>query len=262
MDLTIDFLIAGVQKGGTTALDSLLRNDPKIQMASVKETHFFDDDNRDWSEPEYAALHHFFDWSATGVLRGEATPIYTYWPNCLERIRNYKPSLKLILSLRHPSFRAYSHWRMETTRRWETLPFHEAIRNGRARCQPVHRRYSYVERGLYAGQIERVLSLFPRDNVLFLTTDDLWRNPTHEMNRIASFLRASSVRLNEREYIVPLQSAELGEMAPADREFLDALFRKDIEETAWLTGLDLSNWLRADYQEPMTMVREPHRSAP
>ncbi|MCA0448534.1 MAG: sulfotransferase, partial [Proteobacteria bacterium] len=39
----VDFFIAGVQKGGTTALDHYLRDHPAIQMASVKEVHAFDD---------------------------------------------------------------------------------------------------------------------------------------------------------------------------------------------------------------------------
>ncbi len=47
--------------------------------------HFFDDETQDWSAPDYGAYHAHF--GARDGLRGEATPIYAYWPNALERIR-------------------------------------------------------------------------------------------------------------------------------------------------------------------------------
>ena len=53
----LDFVIAGAQKAGTTTLDDILRRHPQLQMAAVKETHFFDDEQRDWDRPDYGALH-------------------------------------------------------------------------------------------------------------------------------------------------------------------------------------------------------------
>jgi hypothetical protein len=262
MNQGLDFIIAGVQKGGTTALDALLRRHPRVRMASVKETHFFDDDDRNWTEPDYGVLHAYFDWTEAHVLRGESTPIYTYWPNCLERIRTYAPSIKLLVSLRHPSFRAFSQWRMETTRGSETLPFGEAIRSGRNRGGTHDRVYSYVERGFYTQQVERLQSLFPRTNILFLKTDDLWRDPRAQMNRITSFLGISPLAEVDKRYIVPLQSANLGKLLPADRKFLDSLFREDIEQTALLTGLDLSDWTLPDYSEPMIAPSERNAADP
>ena len=250
MERRIDFIIAGVQKGGTTALDAQLRRHPNIRMASIKETHFFDG-NREWSNPSYEALHELFDWSDADVVRGEATPIYTYWPGCLERIRAYVRSIRLLVMLRHPSFRAFSHWRMSVTRAEESLPFDQAIRAGRERVGSFHRVYSYVERGLYARQAERLLSLFRREQILFLATDELWHDPRGQMDRITTFLGQDPFTSVPREYIVPLQSDNFGEMPPSDRACLDALFRSDIERTAELTGLDLSRWLRPEYREPM-----------
>src|SRR6476661_6425498 len=152
-----DFFIIGVQKGGTTALDRFLRKHSQVQMAKVKELHFFDDDSLNWERPDYTRLHEAFDWEAPNpVMRGEATPIYSYWPNSIQRLRNYNRNAKLILSLRHPSFRAYSHWRMEVSRGAENLSFSAAIKPaGRQRVSQstngVHRVYSYVERGFYAA---------------------------------------------------------------------------------------------------------------
>jgi len=105
----IDFLIAGVQKAGTTSFDRYLRQHPEIAMAKRKEVHFFDK-----SPPTpFAGLNHWlyhrqFDWKAqsAGAKLGEATPIYVWWQGAIERIKAYAPDIRLIVSLRDPVERA------------------------------------------------------------------------------------------------------------------------------------------------------------
>ncbi len=252
----VQFFIAGVQKGGTTALDSILRDHPSVQMARVKEVHHFDDEAIDWSAPDHSRLHAAFDWDAASVVRGEATPVTIYWPNALERLRRYHPSAKLIIGLRHPTFRAFSHWRMETKRGWDTLPFPQAVETeGRQRVQDapggVHRVFSYVERGLYAGQVERLLTLFSRPQVLFFRTDRLWLEPGQVLEAVQDFIGVERRLAAPRRYVVPLDSSDLGPIPAGSRLMLDQEFAADIRRTAALTGLDLADWLRPDYREPM-----------
>ncbi len=254
----LDFFIIGVQKGGTTALDAYLRRHPSIQMSLVKEVHHFDNEQLDWSLPDHDVLHNQFDWSIEAVLRGEATPIYIYWPQCLARLREYNPQAKLIVALRHPTFRAYSHWRMEVGRNADSLSFEEAVsEGGRSRVREaqdgVHRVFSYVERGFYAAQIGKLFDFFPRENVHFLRTDRLWTDPPGTLAAVEHFLgvEAAVSRQAEQTYVVPGPSAETGEMPRDVRLRLDAVFREDIEETAALSGLDLSDWLAPDFREEM-----------
>jgi hypothetical protein len=225
-------------------------------MASDKELHFFDNETLDWRSPDYELLHRFFDGSANGILRGEATPIYTYWPNAIERLAAYNPAAKLIIGLRHPTHRAFSHWRMETTRNDETLPFSDAIRVGRDRVREapggVHRVFSYVERGFYARQIKRLLRCFPRNQLHFFRTDRLWSDPAATLADAYSFLSVARAPVKSApDYIVPLQSADLGELEAADRAALLDLFEADIRETGELTAIPLQDWLTLDYREPM-----------
>ena len=178
--MPVNFFIAGVQKCGTTALDHYLREHPQIQMASTKEVHYFDDDTIDWETRDYSPLETQFDWSLPTLIRGEATPIYVYWPNALERLRRYNADAKLIIGLRHPSFRAFSHWRMEFLRGADSLKFEEAISwnaRGRVRAAPggAHRIFSYIERGLYSVQVRKLLTMFPRERVYFYRSDLLWQ---------------------------------------------------------------------------------------
>jgi hypothetical protein len=252
----VDFFIAGVQKGGTTALDDYLRSHPSIQMGRTKELHFFDDEALDWNAPDYAGLHSAFEWANDEAIRGEATPIYTYWPNALERLQRYNPAARLVVCLRHPTFRAWSHWRMETKRNAETLPFAAAIEwpaRERVRSAPsgVHRVFSYIERGFYADQVVRILRLFSRDQVLFLRSDRLWSDPQQALESVQKHLSVPPSLKPERRYIVPIDSSELGSIPAASRERLDTLFRQDIQATAALIDMELSDWLRPDYAEGM-----------
>ena len=252
----VQFFIAGVQKGGTTALDSILRDHPSIQMARVKEVHHFDDEAIDWSAPDHGRLHAAYDWEATDVVRGEATPVTLYWPNALERLRRYNPRAKLLIGLRHPAFRAFSHWRMETKRGWDSLPFPQAVGpEGRQRVRDapggVHRVFSYVERGLYAPQIEHLLTLFPRRQVLFFRTDRLWLEPGQVLDEVQDFVGVERRPASPRRYVVPLDSSDLGPIPAEPRQMLDQVFATDIRRTAALSGLDLADWLRPDYREPM-----------
>jgi hypothetical protein len=252
----VDFFIAGVQKGGTTALDVVLRSHPTIRMARVKEPHFFDDESIDWRAPDYDNYHALFDLEASSTVAGEATPIYSYWPKSLDRIATYNSNAKILLCLRHPSLRAHSHWRMEMSREAERLPFSAAIREpGRRRIAQgeAHRVFSYVERGFYSGQVRAITERFLAHNVFFCRIDRLWLEPIVELSKILSFLGAGeSGNLGaEPRYIVPIETRSLGRMLPVDRKYLDDLFAPDIETTARLTGLDLSDWLDPAYEEPM-----------
>lgn len=189
-----------------------------------------------------------------------------YWPNAMERLRAYNPDARLIVLLRHPAYRAYSHWKMETARGNEDFPFRLAVSDaGRLRvaAQPrgVHRVYSYVERGFYADQIVRLHRLFPPHNILFLTTEALWSDPVASLNKVAEFLGIARNGFSAVEpgYVVPFAAATFDSLAPQERQQLCALYCDDIRDTALLTGLDLAHWLEPDYAEPMSPALRPVR---
>lgn len=239
----VGFLIAGVQKGGTTALYDYLRDHPDLEMSPVKEPHFFDDeDHVDWAAPDYGPYEALF--SGDGRLKGEATPIYTYWPEALERARAYNPALRIIVLLRDPIERAFSHWRMETARGAETLSFAESITVGRARVAQArtppghHRVYSYIERGFYAPQIVRLQGLFPKDRLLFLRSSDLKAAPRRILDAVCDFLGAPRLAMIEPKLshvgAPPPAGGDIPERLVPD---LRRLYEDDQRKTAALTGL-------------------------
>jgi hypothetical protein len=249
MTRKVDFLVAGVQKGGTSALFEYLREVPGLHLPDVKEAHFFDDEEQDWDRPDEAAYHALFP--ERPGLWGEATPIYLYWPNAIERIARYNPAMRMILIFRDPVERAWSHWKMEYAKRKEREPFAWCIREGRARLTPGdprapghHRVFSYVERGYYGAQVERLLHSFPRTQCLFLRSEDLRTDPAGSIASVCGFLgvdgpadllpRSVHEARSDVDYPSRLESA--------DRTLLKGLYREDIARFEVLTGIDTTAW--------------------
>lgn len=245
----VNFVIAGVQKGGTTALYEYLREYPDIALSREKETHFFDDETRDWSAPDYAAYHAFFDDTGARAC-GEATPIYSYWPRSLERIRAYNPRMKLILVLRDPVERAWSHWRMEFARGAETHPFAWCVRQGRQRLFEAeapgrpwghHREFSYVERGYYGEQAERLLSLFPREQLHVLRAEALRTQPETTLAGVRAFLGLPEhAPPQRREAHVGRAEDFPSDLTDEDRQHLRRLYARDQSRLRALLGVSFA----------------------
>lgn len=192
--MRLSFIVAGAQKCGTTALDYYLRQHPQVFLPRVKELHYFDNESVDWSAPDYRQYHEHFTEAPQHALLGEATPIYSYWYPSIERIKRYNSDIKLIILLRHPIERAYSHWRMEKLRYTESSSFSESIRQGRDRVNQhaevagCHRVYSYVERGFYSEHLERIYRHFPKTQVLLIQQHKLKTQIVDTLDVICDFL--------------------------------------------------------------------------
>src|SRR5436853_431450 len=190
---TLDFVIAGTQRGGTTVLDWYLREHAGVAMARWKELHFFDNEEHFCTEPpNYAAYHASFAARMPSQLRGEATPSYMFWVPAAARMARYNPALKVIILLRNPITRAYSHWNKQWQQGRETLPFFEALRAEAERAQsalPLQARdTSYMERGFYSGQLQRLWRHFPVEQTLILRSENLQTEPETTLKRIGDFL--------------------------------------------------------------------------
>jgi hypothetical protein len=237
----VNFLIAGAQKGGTTALFDYLQDQPDVSLSRVKEVHFFDDETQDWARPDYGAYHAHFE-APDGRPCGEATPIYAYWPRSLERIRDYNPAMRLILVLRDPVERAWSHWRMEFARGAETRPFAWCIREGRQRlfeAEPWghHREFSYVERGFYAEQLERALALFPAGQILVLQSADLRSDPGPALAAVRALLGLpEAAPPAHREVHVGREMDDGSALTDEDADYLRAVYAKDQARLATLVS--------------------------
>lgn len=248
----VGFMIAGTQRGGTTTLHEYLRRHPEIGMPADKELHFFDDEKL-WraQRPSYATYHAAFPVEPSHRLLGDATPIYMYWEPAIPRIRDYNPAMKLILVLRNPITRAYSHWNHERKAGREPLSFRDALLAEPARAEqerPLQLRYtSYVERGMYARQLARIWANFPAQQTLVLRTDDLRTALASVFVRIATFLGVA--RFTPAHAIVANAHTYAAPMSPADRRYLIGVFQQEIMDLERLLGWDCSEWLAEERDE-------------
>lgn len=202
------YLIIGVQKGGTTSLLAYLSSHPHVLPGLVKEPHFFDF-RFDYGLPLYRAcfpLKSEFDNLSTGPRAathcGEASPYYIYDPRVPHRVKRILPDVKLLLLLRNPIERAFSHYRHNKALGYEGRSLENAIDEeltlGPRRCLEVrlrnttgsqsHRHFSYLTRGLYLEQIMDWRRVFPRDRMLVLKSEDLFCDTAAEFEKATDFL--------------------------------------------------------------------------
>lgn len=243
-----DAVILGAQKSGTSSLHYYLVQHPQVIAPLRKEVHYFDVGFQH-SEAWYRA--HFGRRGEPG-LNLDSSPYYLFHPAVPARLRALLPQARLIVLLRDPVRRAYSHYWHERDKGRESLDFEAALAaepsrlgdseaalaDGRVSRSAAHQHFSYLARGRYAEQLERWFALFPREQFLVLRFEDLAREPLAVLNRTLEFLGlppAQSVRLearNTRRY--PQMQPEMAEQlreyfAPHDRR-LEALLG---ETTGW-----------------------------
>lgn len=195
-----EFIIAGVQKGGTTSLFAYLDQHPNLKLSRPKEVHFFDDRY----EKGMAYYRRFFPLRILGKKTGEASPFYIFHPFVAERIKRELPNCKIIIVLRNPILRAYSHYQMQRRQGLEKLEtFEEAIAAEEERIEgekekvladetyfsePL-RHFTYASRGMYAHQVEQWLNVFGKSQILFLKSENLSSKPEQELLKVYKFLR-------------------------------------------------------------------------
>jgi Sulfotransferase domain len=203
----LDFMIIGVQKAGTTALAHFLAQHPKIAISNQKEVHLFDGDDGQlsWSNTQLNQFYHpFFAHAAADQLRGEATPIYCYWPEIIPALARYNPELKIVVILRDPVERAISHYQMEYARGNEKLPMWlafliEPFRLWRAGNQlnHAHRCHSYMARGRYASQLKKLREHFSDKQILILENNALRHQHSKTLQTLFTFLGVDDVVIPE-----------------------------------------------------------------
>jgi hypothetical protein len=243
----VDFLVAGTQKGGTTALHAYLADHPDLCMASSKEVHFFDNEEVFANDPvDYGIYHAHFRPGHPGQLLGEATPIYMYWQDAPKRIWQYNPAIKLIVVLRNPIDRAFSQWNMARSRNVETLSFWDALHREPERHRqslPLQNRpFSYVERGYYVEQLRRLWRFFPKTQTLVLRYEDLRDRTAWVLDRVAGFLGIAGFQAPapRQEYVIPYAET----MAPREWAYLKETFEYEIRSIERLLGWDCGAWLK------------------
>lgn len=175
------YIIAGAMRCGTTALNSYLRLHPEVVTSTSKEVHFFDD-NFDRGLDWYRG--HFPDTGGVTAI-GEATPNYMFSTTALDRIQQTLPDVRLIVVLRNPIDRAYSHYWHDRVRGKISDEFGETAMKELSGDNPT---LAYVRRGKYVGQLEDILERFPREALLVQIFEDMATRPGDFYAEVCRFI--------------------------------------------------------------------------
>jgi hypothetical protein len=210
-----NFLIIGSARSGTTSLYEYLTKHPSIIPGVGKEVYFFDkkfSKGINWYKsffPTKLNMSRAENKLKSKCLTGEATPRYLHYPHAPKRIFSILPHVKLIVLLRNPIDRAYSHYQMEVDSGHEKLSFEDAISNEEERITSHMKkmendenfysvnfyRKSYLTRGIYVDQLKRWFKYFPREKFLILKSEDLYSNPSNTYQQVLDFLGLSNYEL-------------------------------------------------------------------
>ena len=199
----VDFFVIGVARGGTTSLYNYLQQHPGIFLPKVKECNFFSDveslDKEVYLDPEEGKDYHMkiiqtekgyrqlFLKAKNDQLKGEVSPSYMWDKESAKRIYDHNKEAKLIVSLRNPIDRAYSHYLMNYHTGYEKAQsFEEALK------APIKTIWGggnmYREMGLYYSQLKAYYDLFDKHNILVMVSE-VWTGKNGKaLNEVYEFL--------------------------------------------------------------------------
>ncbi len=246
-----NFIVAGVQKAGTTYLCGRLAKHKDIYFSNPKELLFFQ--KKGIKEDDFQAyLNEHFNGVENEKYIGEGSAIYVQWPNALDNIKKFlDDDLKVIICLRQPTDRALSFYLHNYKKgRFDGSEDILSVSGDDIRLSPV-------KSSMYAEYIERWLDIYG-DNVSFQLFDDLLESPTEFVREATDFLgldpmekvsekavnkgfslvwSGNKLTLNIEEGNKPLPTFEMSQL-----EALHKIFLEDIDKTEKLIGRDLQHW--------------------
>lgn len=215
-----DLILAGAQRSGTTALTEALYRMPMVDRPRRgKGSHYFSYNyyrGPEWFQSQFptnktaAAIK-----AETGsdLFCFDACPYYLFHPFAVERMSELLPDVKVLIMLRDPVRRAESHYHHSVSHGHEELPFAEALEAEEARLAPEiekmrhdirywsldHEHHSYITKGYYADQLEKLFGYYPREQVLVLQSEAFYADSNAVLRRVTDWCGLPPVTLEKED---------------------------------------------------------------
>jgi hypothetical protein len=215
-----EFLIIGAKRGGSTSFYYDLLQHPQVaalfprpdwlpvKQRATKGVHYFDlfhDRGERWYRsylPSSRSRRRQAQRIGDRVLTGEASPYYLFHPLAAQRAAELVPEAKLIVVLRDPVFRTYSHWKERRRNGAEELDFatalaregervgddHDRLLHGQITYSYAHEQQSYARQSEYDQALASWLQHYPREQLLVVASEEYYVAPQAALDQAVEFL--------------------------------------------------------------------------
>jgi hypothetical protein len=294
-----NFFIAGAPRSGTSSLHAWLPSVPGVFMSKIKEPNYFSRSVIGNRHPMVKPIRkdrdylRLFSDAGDAKIIGEATPFYLEDPEAPVEIRRKSPDARVLVSLRDPVERLYSHYLMMCNNLPNMGSFMDEIERGLS--LQGRRNVAYLDPaiGLYSRQLERYRREFGNRRFKIIILEEWTRETARTLRSISEFLglgpaivpvpaprqrryakargpmvrflfgnrhfsRASEalVPFRLRKYLrksVLVKETPKPPMDPRAREFLIDYYRDDVERTERILGRPVP-WPNFQLQEQSLRV--------
>ena len=239
-----DFIIAGYQKCGTTALWKNLQQHPKIYMASrllyampdYPEIDFFNE------KTKASTWNNGFDWYKSlfkeGFVCGEKSPSYH---SAAERIQQYLPDVKIIMSLRNPTDRAFSAYFFYKKMLPESANWGGFNNEWNPEMSFLHNFIDnnvFKKMGKYINTLKEFYKYFPSKNIHIVIQERLINNHQTEYNKLFDFLHLEPIDIiNNKAHVTAKRK-----MFDEERDLLNAFYKPYNDQLFELLGYKIPEW--------------------
>ena len=184
-NLKVKYFSVGVGKCGTSWLFELIQRHQLLSTPSIKEPYLMDCDEKK-RDREVASLyeskHNMCDFST----------LYYWDVDNAQKIYDYNPEAKIIITMRRPSDRIASHFQfLKRCGEYTGLSLAQYLERG----DPVQ----VVRRSDYHEMIARYRNTFGEENVLLLPTEQLKSDPQKYVDRFTTFCGLPRHKLTEED---------------------------------------------------------------
>jgi len=213
-----DFLVIGAKRCGTTSLYQHLSEHPCISRSPRDNIGFFNENYHlgiNWYKSLFPTVFYkkkmesknkqclFFDVTST-YMEEELTAKNVYEVN---------PNQKIIVILRNPVDRAYSHYHVNVKEKSEKRSFEDAVfeEMNRIKSERIIQNKNknlrvftpnnihYLKKGFYALQLKSWFKIFPREQILVLSTEEFQEDQNIIYKKIFDFLNIPNMKIKSTE---------------------------------------------------------------
>jgi Sulfotransferase family len=214
-----DFVGVGAQRSGTTRWFDLIVEHPQVvaPVATRKELHYFDRFHSEAFTPADGARYGEYFPRPPGLLTGEWSPSYLPSPWVPAMLAAAAPDARLLVLLRDPVERYIS-----------ALARHHRVALAGGEPLNAMAPLDAFARGLYHGQLRRLLKRFARSQVLILQYERCTAEPRSELRRTYEFLGLADTGFLPALDAHPNRQGEKPDLHPEVRRALVEAYADDV----------------------------------